>query len=292
MVKLSIVVIHHNDIDDLKSCLKQLKNQTFTDFEVIIIDNGSDFNRKVDLYIYLEKFKIFGGFDIKLFYQSNKGYPGGMNSGIKKSLGDLILISNTDIFFGSSFLEDAIKYMNNYDIMGPKIYYYPDTDKIWSVSGFFDFNNFQNQEIKNEKIDEICEVDYISGCCMFIKREVFKKIKLFDENYFIYMEDSDFCYRAKQIKLKVIYYPKIVVFHNITEEREKQSEFMKINYFRSKLIFIFKHYTFKQLTYCLPVIILISLISFLKSKIKNRLIKSLKVIINGLVLGLKLRFRI
>jgi len=290
MVKLSIVLVHYNDIDDLKSYFKQLEVQTYIDFEVIITDNGSDFNQRAELYVFIEKLKHHNDFDVKLFCQINKGYAGGMNNGIKKSSGDLILISNTDIFFDSSFLEDAVKYIDNYDIMTPKIYYYPNTDKIWSVNGFFDFNNYRNQEMKNEKIDEISEVDYVSGCCMFIRRKVFKKVKLFDENYFIYIEDSDLCYRAKQMRLRIIYYPKIVIYHNISEEREKQSEFMKVNYFRGRLLFIFKHYSLSQLIYCFPATLFITLVAFLKSKIKNRLIKSLKIIINGIVLGLRIRF--
>lgn len=290
MVNLSIIVIHHNDTYDLKYYFKQLKDQVFIDFEVIIIDNGSDSNQKLDLKFFVEHIKHYNNFDIKLFFQSNKGYAGGMNLGIKNCSGDLILISNTDIYFDHSFLKDAVRYMeeNNYDIMSPKIYY-AGTRKIWQSGGFFDFTNYRDQEIRNKNVYDITEVDYVSGCVMFVKRKVFKKVKLFDENYFIYIEDSDFCYRAKQAGLKVVYYPRIVVSHDITEEREKQSEFMKINYFKSKLLFIFKHYSIGQLIRCFPTTIFITLVAFLRSKIKNRLIKSLKVIVSGTVLGLKIR---
>ena len=292
MVKLSIILVHHNNIDDLKYYFKQLKDQIFMDFEVIIIDNGSDYKDIIDLNIFIKNIGHYNNFDIKLFYQTNKGYSGGMNFGIKKSSGDLILISNTDIdvFFDHTFLKDAVKYMgeNNCDIMAPKIYYM-DTGKVWSSGGFFDFTNYRSQEIRNKRTYDITEVDYVSGCCMFVKREIFKENRLFDENYFMYWEDSDFCYRAKQNGFNIIYNPRITISHNINEEKERQSEFVKTNYFKGRLLFIFKHYPLRLLIYTLPATIFIALVAFLRSKTKNRLIKGLKVIINGIVLGLKVR---
>lgn len=286
MVKLSIILVHYNRVKYLKTYLEQLSNQTFKDFEVIIIDNGSNFEEIMELRSFMENKDLSS----KIFYHVNKGYASGINAGIGKALGDLILVSNIDIFFGPSFLNDAVKFMNNYDIMSPKIYYYPDMDKIWSSGGFFDFTNYRDQGLKNERIDEITEVDFVPGCAMFVRRDVFKKIKLFDRNFFMYFEDTDFCYRAKQMEFRVVYYPRIVVFHNITEEKEKQSELVKINYFKSKFLFIFKHYPLKLLMYSLPATVFIISVAFLKSKIKNRFIKCLKVIINGISLGLKTRF--
>jgi len=291
MVKVSIILVHHNNIYDLKYYFKQLNDQIFTDFEVIVIDNGSDFNQKIDLNFFIKWVKHHSNFNIKFFYQSNKGYASGMNLGIKNCSGNLILISNTDIYFVRTFLKDVVEYMeeNNYDIMSPKIYY-AGTGEIWSSGGFFDFTNYQNQEIRNKNIYDITEVDYVSGCVMFIRRDIFKKVKLFDENFFMYLEDSDFCYRAKQNRFKIIYNPRITISHNINKEKEKQSEFVKTNYFKSRLLFIFKHYPLKLLIYNLPATILITLVSFFRSKIKNRFIKSLKVIISGIVLGLRVRF--
>ena len=294
--KISFIILTWNSEKTIDMCLKGIEKKCLEDkidYEVIIVDNRSNYKEIRDLNIFMKNIGHYNNFDIKLFYDSaNRGYAYGMNQGIKKSSGDLILISNTDIdiYFNHTFLKDAVKFMeeNNCDIMDPKIYY-TNTGKVWSSGGFFDFTNYRNQEIKNKKVYDITEVDYVSGCCMFVRRDVFKKIKLFDENYFMYWEDSDFCYRAKQNGFKIIYNPRITISHNINEEKERESEFVKVNYFRSKFLFIFKHFPLKLLIYCLPATVFITLVVFLKSKIKNRLIKGLKVIINGIVLGLKVR---
>ncbi len=306
MTLLSIIIIHHNDTNDAIDCLKQLKTQTFKDFKIIIVDNDSDNDSINILNSFLKRFQQDKKVKVDLHYQGiNNGFSGGMNYGIKKSSGDIILIFNSDTIFDEYFLEKAIKFLNthsNYSIMGPKIYYYPNKQKIWFTGAFFNFINYTGGkrlgrgmiDPDNKILKKIIEVDYISGCCMFIRRKVFEKIKLFDKNFFIYLEDSDFCYRAKKQQFKIVYFPTILLYHKIDEKREKLSDFMKYHYFKNKIFFIFKHYHSILILYHLLISILIIPISF----IKNRIIygKSLRIffeivkaVIEGIILGIKLK---
>jgi len=68
-------------------------------------------------------------------------------------------------------------------------------------------------ELLRDRVDDVKEVDWVSGGFMLVKTEVFNKIEGFDENFFMYMEDVEFCYRTKEIGIKVYHYPKTEVLH-------------------------------------------------------------------------------
>lgn len=69
--------------------------------------------------------------------------------------------------------------------------------------------------------NSIKTVDWISGCCMMISREVFRKIGMFDEKYFLFNEDIDICRSAKNFGYKVVYFPDVHVLHRITSSNAK-----------------------------------------------------------------------
>jgi GT2 family glycosyltransferase len=85
---------------------------------------------------------------------------------------------------------------------------------------------------------------------MLIKREVFEKIGLFDENFFFYGEDLDFCLRAANSGFKILYFPKASAYHNIREiEGSRTSKFVMFNLGKSFFMIIRKHFSFVYLVY-------------------------------------------
>ena len=80
--------------------------------------------------------------------------------------------------------------------------------------------------------------EYVSGCCMLIKKEVFDKIGFFDEKFFLNFEDVDFCLRAQKAGFKLVINPQAVILHNLNEQR---SWFKKYHLLTSNLIFINKY---------------------------------------------------
>ncbi len=306
MTLLSIILVNYNNSSDTIDCLKQLINQTFKDFEVIVVDNDSNENDHKSLNSFINKFQKLKQYNLKVFYQGiNNGYSGGINYGVKRSSGKIILILNSDIIIHKFFLMKSIHFLNsnlNYKIMGPKIYYHPNKEKIYFTGGYFKFYHFSGAnrigrgllDPGNKKINKIMEVDFISGCCMFVWRDVFRKVKLFDKNYFMYNEDIDFSYRVKQLGIKLVYFPKIVLYHKTDENKEKLSKFVKYNYFKNKFLFIFKHLHLILILYHLLISIFIIPTSFFKNRIsyeKNLrgFFKIIKGIVEGISLGIKIR---
>jgi len=93
---------------------------------------------------------------------------------------------------------------------------------------------FRSQElgVRSQK-----EIDYVSGCCMLIRRKVFEKIGLLNEKYFLFFEDPDFCLRAKKAGFKVALEPKSIVLHKLSEGKAKPWRCF-YHLIRSNLIFI------------------------------------------------------
>jgi GT2 family glycosyltransferase len=161
--------------------------------------------------------------------EDNGGYARGVNTGIKNSKGELILVANPDIVFG----DNAIQYMissaearTETGIVGPKIKNFDGTlqyeckrNQPTLLNSLLYFLNLQNKWAdqyvrKDEKYYEKSEyVNAVSGSCMLLKRKALEECGLFDEDYFMYGEDLDICYRMTKAGYKIYYNSEAVVYH-------------------------------------------------------------------------------
>ena len=216
-------------VDTIDSVLK-IKHSSFK-YKIILVDNGSPDNSLEIFKNKYQKNKLIKILDTK----GNFGYAGGNNFGIKYALKnkyDYLMVLNNDVLVDQLFTEELVKELNNYDIVGPKIYFAPgfeyhkdryqkkDLGKvIWSMGGIVDWNNIYGSNIDIDEVDHgqfnkiNNNIDFISGCCFVAKREVFEKIGNFDEKYFMYLEDVDFCHRAKLNGFTLACIPKSIIWH-------------------------------------------------------------------------------
>lgn len=231
MTKLALVILHFSQLDLTEACLasvKQLETKGF-ELEVIVVNNNP--LEEIDSLK-----KKFPGF-VFLKTPKNLGYAGGNNFGIKRALkdkADFILLLNNDTLLDKKIILELLKAAKNNQqvgILGPKIYFapghefhqkrYQEKDKgkvIWYAGGLLDWQNIiaSHQgvdEVDQGQYDHLKDTDFVSGCAMLIKKEVFKKIGLFDEDYFLYLEDVDFCWRTKQTGYKILFVPLAKVWH-------------------------------------------------------------------------------
>ena len=264
MDKIAIIVLNWKQpkltIETVESILKtKQKNQTF---HIYIIDNGSRDNS-------FEQFqKNFGKHkNVSILNtDSNLGYVGGNNFGINAALKenfDWILLINNDVLVDENFLDEMInacKKNTKIKILGPKIYFAPGHEYhkdrykknelgkvIWSVGGNIDWNNIIGSNIGIDEVDHgqynqtQYNLDFISGCCMLVKADLFKEIGLLDEKYFMYLEDADFCVRARNSGHQNAYIPSSVIWPINAGSSSSGSELH--NYFltRNRLLFGYKY---------------------------------------------------
>lgn len=215
MSKVAVVILNFKLKDQTIECVKSVQKSSLSVDRLIVVDNNSQDGIE-------EEIKKMSGIT---FIQSgdNLGYSGGNNIGIKKALEksdiDWIFILNPDTVIKKDTIKILVGEASDYNagIAGPKIYF-TNSKKIWYAGGNFDLANVLGShrgvdEEDKGQYDETSETDYVTGAAMLVKKEVFEKIGLLDERYFLYYEDSDFCYRAKMVGFKIIYVPEALVYH-------------------------------------------------------------------------------
>lgn len=215
MKKVAVVILNFKVKDETLKCIRSVQKSDYKDLEIIVVDNNSEDGLAQEMQ------KI----EDVVFIQNNQnlGYTGGNNIGIKKALelgADYIFILNADTLVEKNTIGSLLTTAEreNAGIVGPKILFF-DRKTIWYAGGTFDLKNVLGghrgvDEKDAGQYDQIEQTENVTGGAMFVRIDVFKKIGLFDENYFLYYEDSDFCYRAKKKGFKLFYDPFAVVYHH------------------------------------------------------------------------------
>ena len=186
-----------------------------------------------------------------IFNNSNKGFGAGHNVIINKLLNKELdskyhLVMNSDVYFEEDVVEKLLGYMSNHEKIGqigPRITG-KDGTLTYSCKLFpTPLNLIMRRFIPLKKIVEKMDYDYemrwynykdivegalLSGCFMLLRTEVFEKVGKFDEKYFMYLEDYDFCRRIGE-KYEVIYYPKVEIMHKHAKSSYKSRKMLLIH---------------------------------------------------------------
>lgn len=239
--KVVAVIINWNGIYDTIQCLNSFKRVKYPDLFLLVIDNGSEQNEAKKL----REMKMNINKPIE-FVRINKnlGFCGGANLGIKLALNkykaDYVLLMNNDVVVDPTFLIELINSLSekkSYGLASPLIYYFDDPKKVWwggkklnmwTGSASMDFNSKQ----LNSKV-----TDAVTGCCMLVKKEVFEKVGLLDEKYFLSGVDTiEYSYRARKNGFFSLIVPKAKIWHKCYQSTKKLSFFKKIRvWFDGKL---------------------------------------------------------
>lgn len=229
MQKVFISILNFNGRKNTIDCLNSIAKIKKTSFElkVLVIDNGSEEELELPSIAQL---------DINLIKnKKNLGFSEGHNVGIKYALengANFVLILNNDTVVDKDLIDELLKSSNeNTGITAPKIYFYKGSefhkDKykekergkvFWYTGGEMDWKNVIAShrgvdEVDHGQYDTAESTDFASGCCMMIRREVFEKVGLFDDKFFLYYEDNDLSQRAKRLGFDITYNPKAILWH-------------------------------------------------------------------------------
>lgn len=245
MKKVAVVILNFNVKEESLQCVKSVSESDYKNLQIIVVSNSND-----EL---AEEIKEIRGI-VFIQNKENLGYTGGNNIGIKKALeegADFIFILNADTIIDQKAIGNLVSVAeeDGVGIAGPKILF-TDEKTIWYAGGIFDLANVLGKhrgvdERDTGQYEKLEETDYISGGAMFIKKEVFEKIGLFDEKYFLYYEDSDFCFRAQKAGFKLLYVPSAVVYHDNAKSTGLGSPLQDYFMTRNRLLFASKFLPFR-----------------------------------------------
>jgi len=169
---------------------------------------------------------IFPSVDV-ITNSKNLRFAGGNNVGIEQAIkkgSDYFLLLNNDTIVDPDFVSELVKTAESdkkIGMVGPKVYYHDDRKRIWFAGGKVEFwkgwvSHTGIRELDRGQYDVVRQVDYLTGCCLLVKREVVERVGKLDESYFIYGEDADWCIRASRAGFKLLYVPSSVIWHKVS----------------------------------------------------------------------------
>jgi GT2 family glycosyltransferase len=220
MNKIGVITVTYNSSTVISEFLCSLLAQEAVNFHLYAVDSHSSDDT-------LSKISSLHSEKITLLAQNeNVGFAKGNNIGIAQAINDgcdgLLLINN-DTVFEKDFITKLLELNKSTPevILAPKIYY-PDKQTIWCAGGGFKphhawaaYHRGEN-EVDNGQYDSDCNCDFVPMCCVLIPLEAWSKVGELDEKYFLYSEDADWFYRARQIGVKLRYCFEATLIHKVS----------------------------------------------------------------------------
>ena len=295
---LSIIIVNYNTKELLEQCLASIfKNISYLNYEVFVVDNNSHDKSQNMVKELFPKVNLIEN-------NNNYGFAKANNQAIKLCKGKYILLLNSDTIILNNSINKLFEFMernNNVGVVGPKLLYsnknlqiscrkystitnavYP----LIPILNRININKLSDKYFDSNFYNLTQKVDYVCGACMMLKSHLFKDIGLFDEQFFIYSEEEDLCYRIMKKGWDIIYFPFAEVIHFESESFNNSIEKICFLY-KSKYLFIKKHKgifygsIFKYLTIFILIIRILFYIGVYLF-FKNKRIRSSNIIKNSL----------
>jgi hypothetical protein len=224
---LSIILLNWNNYAYTRACLRSLlacESAAWTT-RFLVVDNGSTDGS-------LEKLRREFASQVDFLATGcNLGYAGGNNVGIRAALADgadLVLLLNNDTTVDSSFLKsmyEAAMRHRDFHLFGAKIFYHLRPHTLWYAGGHTSdwlAKVWQTGigDADGPPYQAHDEISFITGCCVMVRREAFERIGYLDDGLYLYSEDVDFCRRARNAGLRMLFVPEARLWHHIGAFRD------------------------------------------------------------------------
>jgi len=253
---LSIVIVNWNTRDILRDCLLSVYDQTSEiEYEVIVIDNAS-----IDDSVSMVRAEFPQVYLIE--NSENRGFAAANNQGMEIAKGQYVLLLNSDTIILDNAISKTLEFAKdrpNAAVVGcrvlnadkslqPTCFMFPSLLNLALASIYlykiFRKNRFFGRELMTWwNRDDIREVDVVDGCFMLVRREAYEQVGGTDEQFFMYSEETDWCYRFKQAGWKNIFAPIAEIVHLGGQSSRQVAGKMALQLRGSVLQFCKKHYS-------------------------------------------------
>lgn len=254
-VIVSIIIVHYKNKERLYDCIKSIiQSKPKVSFEVIVVDNDEKVTIKKELLARFKRVKY-------LKSPGNIGYGAGNNLGAKSAKGEYLFILNPDTKALSGSIDGLVNFLEKNKQAGlvapnlvdekRKIFSQLGSKKLTPLRGIVALsflnklfpNNYISRKywLKNTPMNKRREVDVAPGSALLIRRQIFEKARGFDENFFLYFEESDFCKRVKELGHSIYIIPDAQIIH-YWEPGKPDTKKAKRIFARSRFYYFRKHY--------------------------------------------------
>lgn len=216
--KVSIIIVNWNGLAHLETCLESLKAQSFRDFEVVMVDNGStdasiDFLRERYPWVRL------------VLLPTNTGFATGNNQGLEHAVGEYIVALNNDTEAEPDWLANLVRVADAHPeagMIGSRICSFDDHDLIDSVGhgvcvDAMSRGRFRNKRWSQLRMQPIEEILFPSACVALYKRQMLEETGFFDDDFFAYAEDTDLGLRCRLAGWGAVAATDAVVYHKYSK---------------------------------------------------------------------------
>lgn len=250
VLDLSVIIVSFNTRDLLRNCLESVFDSvTGIAFEVFVVDNASQ-DRSPEMV------KEYFPLVLLIENNTNVGFARANNQAMREAAGRYILLLNSDTVMQASPrpVLDFLDKEQDIGLLGCRIVYgngslqksawrFPTLFREWYYFSFDIIRSFipavSRLRYRSIAYDTITETDCVSGCSLFIRSKLFNLIGCLDERFFMYYEDSEYCFRVRtQTHYRTVYYPhyQVIHYHGMSSNRLKATlrSFNSAQYYFSK----------------------------------------------------------
>lgn len=271
--RFSVIIPNWNGLRHLEECLHSLAEQTFRDFETVLVDNASTDG---SVQFIRERFPA-----VRIVaLHENRGFAGGVNAGIRASNGGYIVLLNNDTAVESNWLmrlNQAVSENTDIWMFASMLVNYHDHTRVDSAGDALDLCLGPYKIGEREPVQRHLTGRFIFGACGgggCYKRELFERIGLFDEDFFAYFEDTDLSFRANWSGYRCLSVPDAVIYHKVggTSDADQASrDRFDIMRRRNYIFLIIKNYPLEFLFRYLPFILASHCLKFLLNIMRGRI---------------------
>lgn len=224
--KASLIIVNWNGLAHLPDCLDSLAIQTFRDFEVILVDNGSEDGSIPFLREHYPWVRVIP-------LHENTGFATGNNRGLEECRGDYIVALNNDTRAEPDWLENLVRVADTYPragMVGCRICSFFDPDIIDSIGmgicpDGMSRGRFRNKRWSELHLPEVEDILFPSACAALYRRAMVEEIGFFDDDFFAYAEDSDLGLRGRLAGWEAVVSTRAVVYHKYSQTSGSLSPF-------------------------------------------------------------------
>jgi GT2 family glycosyltransferase len=255
-----IVILNWNGLADTLECLASVRTLTYPNVRVQVVDNASEGG---------EAEVIERAFpEVNVLKQSeNLGFCGGCNAGMKQAIAegaDFVMLLNNDALVSPNLIEallDGYAKLENPGAASPVIFKYPETEKIWfSIaaweavwkSGEAKFRLALDENYESLKHKKPYPTEFACGCCLFVSTDVIRQVGFFDERYFAFYDEAEWCVRMKRQGMTSYIIPSAFMYHKVGKSTPSLVATYLLN--RNRLLWAAENLSFRQKIKSYPVL--------------------------------------
>ena len=237
---VSIIILNYNQLEVTCEFLESTKQLSYSNFEIILVDNASEINPTEEVHRRYPDVKV-------IVSKENLGFTGGNNLGIEAAQGEYFLIINNDTEVTEDLLERLLEPFHlspEIGMVSPKIRYFQEPEII-QYAGYTPINSFtgRNRAIGSREVDRgqynvSHETPYAHGAAMIVKRQVVEEVGMLPDLFFIYYEELDWSSQIRNKGYSIYYQADALVYHKESITMGKESAIKAYYHNRNRVLFM------------------------------------------------------